>query len=98
MALSEESATIGYLNFEKFGMIDELFLGIYAISAGSEEGIAITNISASSGEMYTIDVVAKGGSTSIKRGTSIRFEFEARTPKEYMLDEACDKFFWKKVG
>jgi hypothetical protein len=96
--LSDTETRIGYLKFEKFGINNELYLGIYDISAGSESGIALMNVSASTGEIYCSDVVIKGSSTSIATNTQIRFEVEARLPKEYMLDTHCDKFFWKRIS
>ena len=95
--LSDTETRIGYLKFEKFGIKNELYLGIYDISAGSENGIALMNVSASTGEIYCSDVVTKGG-TTIATNTQIRFEVEARMPKEYMLDAHCDKFFWKRLS
>lgn len=97
-ALNEQKVSIGTLKFEKFGINNGLYFGIYDISAGSEEGIALMNISSSTGEMYCSDVVVKGNIDYIPTNTQIRFEVEARTPVKYMLDEHCDKFFWKKIA
>lgn len=96
--LTDQKVSIGTLKFEKFGINNGLYFGIYDISAGSEEGIALMNISASTGEMYCSDVVTRGNMDYIPSNIQIRFEVEARTPVYYMLDEACDKFFWKKIG
>ena len=96
--LNDNKQTIGTLKYEKFGINGGLYFGIYDISAGSEEGIALMNISSSTGEMYCSDVIGVKGTQSIPVGTQIRFEVEARTPVNYMLDEHCDKFFWKRIG
>lgn len=96
--LSDNETKIGILKFEKFGINNGLYFGIYDISAGSEEGIALMNISSSSGEMYCSDIIAKDYRSYIPINTQIRFEVEARTPVYYMLDEHCDKFFWKKIA
>lgn len=98
VSIADSSVSIGTMLFEKFGILNALYFGIYDISAGSEDGIVLMNVSASTGEMYSSDVVIKGSSTSISSGASIRFEFEVRTPKEYMLDTHCDKFFWKRLS
>lgn len=97
VALDDPKVSIGYLKFEKFGIKDGLYLGIYDVFAGSEDGIALMNVSSSTGEMYCSDVIGRN-STYIPTMTQIRFEVEARMPQKYMLDEACDKFFWKKIG
>lgn len=96
--LNDNEARIGYFKFEKFGIAGKLYLGIYDVYAGSEEGIAMMNVSASTGELYCSDVIGKDYRNHIPINTQIRFEVEARTPVNYMLDEACDKFFWKKIA
>ncbi len=96
--LHEPKVSIGNLLFSKFGINNALYFGIYDISAGSEEGIALMNISSSTGEMYCSDVVVKGNTDFIPIDTQVRFEVEARTPLKYMIDEHCDKFFWKKIS
>lgn len=96
-SIADSKVSIGTLKFDKFGIKNELYLGIYDLPIGSENGIVLMNIAAGSGEMYTSDVVVKGSSTSVGTSETIRFEFEVRTPKEYMLDEHCDKFFWKRL-
>lgn len=96
--LHEPKISIGHLKFQKFGINNGLYFGIYDVFAGSEEGIALMNVSSSTGEMYCSDVVGKTNADYIPINTQVRFEVEARMPKEYMLDEHCDKFFWKKIG
>lgn len=96
--LDDSKKTVGTLQYEKFGINGGLYLGIYDVFAGSEEGIALMNVSSSTGEMYCSDVIPKESRNNIPINTQIRFEVEARTPVNYMLDEACDKFFWKKIA
>lgn len=98
VTLQEQKISIGHLKFEKFGINNGLYFGIYDVFAGSEEGIALMNVSSTTGEMYSSDAIGKPNADYIPINTQVRFEVEARMPQKYMLDEHCDKFFWKKIA
>ena len=80
-------------------------IGITRITAqanghgGSDDGNAIVlgSIAYSSGVVSLTQAVAIGGS-SIPADTNITIDFVANVGMNYMLDEFCDKFYWKRTA
>ena len=93
--LSDTTVLLGTLNFEELGVTK---LGFNVRDVGfSDPGnsILMLYVSSSTGELSCVDIV--GASTVAADNTcyaTITFQFFSN----YMLDEACDKFYWKKVA
>lgn len=96
--VGETNVTLGTLVFEKLGIL-KFPISKYGQLIGSDsgEGIGIVNISYEGGINF-IDAVTKDGNSTIKAGTSVYIDIVTPIISGYMLDTACDKFYWKRTA
>lgn len=90
---------LGKLEFEKIG-ITELPYTLYNIPQGfaQRDCIFISKLEYT-GEVYITDSVHKSINADIlfNSGDKFYLEFELNVTDEYMLDEFCNKFYWKRI-
>ena len=99
VALSDGTVVLGTLDFEQIG-ITRLYSGTQYIYAGSDagNGYALCALDRETGELSSLDVNCKGTATSIPADSRFYLQFWAVVPYTYMIDSACDKFYWKKTA
>ena len=86
------------LNFSAMGF-SRISNTVYSVSASeTSEGVAFMELSYSSGQVTGVDIVAKGAGTTLPSGSKVRGVFTCTVHSEWMFDEYCDKFFWKKTS
>lgn len=98
VALTDTTLDLGVFDWEKLGFTS-LYYGMFDLVGASDGGQALvmTRIQAS-GEMTTTDVHNINGSHNIAAGSVTYWNFTYPIHYPEMLDEACDKFYWKRVA
>lgn len=95
---SDSNVSIGYLDFSKFG-ITRLSEAGYVLGFGDDSNaVASMTIGMSNGALTLTDVIPKSDGGVIKAGTKVTFQCVLMTSSAYLVDEFCDKFYWKRVA
>lgn len=92
---SDENVTIGFFHFSNLGCKKLAFNNFpsLAFNDGTGNG-AFWSIDASTGYLNILeDLRGKG----FVRGDALQFYADLNIPYQYMLDEFCDKFYWKRI-
>ena len=99
VALGEDNVVLGVLNFEKLG-ISRLYYTPSTMIGGTDggNGVIMYSIHYTNGNVTSNDVVTKTSGGTIASGQSCYFHFDLEMPSAYMLDDACDKFYWKRTA
>lgn len=99
VSLADSTIEIGMVNYENVGVSDIGF-GLYYLIGASDggNGIFLTQLHWETGVVSTTDVVTKKSEGNIASNNSCYILMDLTLEKEYMLDEACDKFYWKRVS
>lgn len=97
--LSDDKVVLGNMLFEKLGF-SQLYYSLYSHLGGTDGGNAILQCTLmyDTGEVSANDVVHKTSGSNVAVGSEIYFEFSFTVPMEYMIDSACDKFYWKRTA
>ena len=93
--LSDSSILLGTINFEELGITR---FGFNTRETGFCDGgnsVLMIYVSASTGEMFCVDVV---GANTVAENVSCFVTIPFQFVYTYMLDEKCNKFFWKRVA
>lgn len=94
-SLSDTDAELGTIDLEKLGM--RSILGtLNAICYVNDDALGIVAITYNTGELLWRGLI--GEATSVASDSSITIDAILETTSAYMLDDACDKFYWKKNG
>lgn len=99
VALSDTAVVFGNIDYSSLGITDigMSYSGSIAVTDGGN-GIAEMNLHYSSGELSSVDVITKTSGGQIAANSSINYLIDINVRHYEMLDEACDKFYWKKVA
>jgi hypothetical protein len=97
--LSDEKVILGNILFEALGF-SGLYYSLYSHLGGTDGGNAVVQCTLmyNNGEVSANDVVHKEAGSNVAVDSEVYFEFSLTIPMEYMLDSACDKFYWKRVS
>ncbi len=97
--LSDSTVSIGTLNYNNLG-IDNLAFSLYNLVGATDggNGLIQMQINYSTGELTSVDVIPKGTATTISSGAYCYLLIDILLTNELILDESCDKFFWKKTA
>lgn len=95
----ETNKILGNIDFTRVGAT-RINNTLYSVSAtDTTEATILTELNYSDGTIRAIDVFCKKDSvTTIPIGATMRAVFEATVNTEFLENQFCDKFFWKKVG
>lgn len=99
VALSDTAVVFGNIDYSSLGITDirMSYSGSIAVTDGGN-GIAEMNLHYSSGELSSVDVITKTSGGQIAANSSINYLIDINVRHYEMLDEACDKFYWKKIA
>lgn len=99
VALSDTAVVFGNIDYSSLGITDirMSYSGSIAVTDGGN-GIAEMNLHYSSGELSSVDVITKTSGGQIAANSSINYLIDINVRHYEMLDEACDKFYWKKTA
>lgn len=99
IALSDSTVLIGTINYSNLG-IDNISFGLNNLVGTTDggNGLIMMQLNYSTGEISSVDVVPKGTATTIPSDSYCYVLIDILLTKDFMLDEACDKFYWKKVN
>ena len=97
--LNEDAITLGTFNFEALG-ITRLYYGIVSGLGATDGGNAAFQFGVQweTGVVESFDIISKTSSSTISSNSSCYMFFELPCCTEYMLDSACDKFYWKRTS
>ena len=85
------------INWNSIGIIGVRSSIWSAFLTDGGDGVVMINISTQGG-VRVEDVVPKGTGTSISKGNNIYNTITLVIPYEDMLDEYCDKFYWRRIS
>lgn len=99
VALSDTAVVFGNIDYSSLGITDigMSYRGSIAVTDGGN-GIAEMDLHYSSGELSSVDVITKTSGGQIAANSSINYLIDINVRHYEMLDEACDKFYWKRVS
>lgn len=95
--VEDTNLIVGSLNYANIG-ITRITSGYAGMASGNDAGncIFVYDVSYDTGEIKVTDVVGKT-ENKIPSGTTIYADFTFTNNFAYMLDDACDKFYWKRT-
>ncbi len=97
----KEHIVLGKLNFEKFG-ITQMPAGFFGIMASSDyaNGGVLIAVNYETGIITADDVIGAESVTTIYNGTyqPIYLDMTFNVAPTLMLDEFCDKFYWRRTS
>lgn len=97
VALTDATIVLGTFDKDLFGI--SRFNHTERITGYSDGGNAVVEIATNTaGTVTSIDVIGKTSSAQVGIGEVIYMSFTQTIHFENMLDEACDKFYWKRVN
>lgn len=93
--IDDVAVVLGNFDFNELGITR--FNHTFRPLAHTDSGNAAVGlyINYSSGELQTLDIY---GEESIAAGSTFYTLISIIVSKDYMLDEACDKFYWKRIS
>lgn len=96
--LNDNDINLFTLNLSELGVVDFRF-GAYFITipTDNKDGIIIGSFEFN-GLVKSSDVIMKGNATVMPSGANASLFIERNVHSAVMLDEACDKFYWKRTG
>lgn len=99
VALSDTTVVFGNIDYSSLGITDigMSYYGSLAVTDGGN-GIAVMNLHYSSGGLSSVDVITKTSGGQIAANSSINYLIDINVRHYEMLDEACDKFYWKRTA
>ena len=96
--LADAVVNLASLNLNALGVTDFGYATVGFV-AGSDGGNGIINVSISDkGIIQSTDIISKTGSSTLSAGSTPRITFQHNVLSDWMLDEACDKFYWKRTA
>lgn len=94
-SLTDTDADLGELDLEKLGMTSILGT-LNTICYINDDTLGIVAITFNTGALTWRGLI--GESTSVAIDATITIDAILETSSSYMLDEVCDKFYWKRVS
>ena len=94
-ALTDEATTLGTLDYSVMGV--ERLNHTLRVVGGSDgaNSLFILYINATTGEVQSVDSI---GEATVAAGNSCYAFFSMNINPDFMLDSACNKFYWKRVS
>lgn len=95
--VADTKVILGKLNFGEIG-ISRITSSFFAMVGGDDEANAlfIYNVAYDTGEISIMDVIGKS-ENKVPSGTNIYLDFTSINHISHILDEACDKFYWRRT-
>jgi hypothetical protein len=96
--IGEDTVELGTLNFEKMGI--SRFLQSTQFVGVSDNANAVVNqyLHATTGVLSTRDIIDRDAGGTIPNGSTVNLSVTINVPHTYMLDEKCDRFYWKRTA
>lgn len=95
--LNDSTISLADLNFSALGIKGLSYQQTNILMGGDGgNGIAITNVS-DGGNINVVDVIPKGTATVLAAGYTPRLYYQQALPAGNMLNEVCDKFYWRRT-
>lgn len=95
--LNDTTIQLGTFQLNALGINSPLPYNLYNQLAGSDDGNGASMIRVSTnGNLSSVDVV--GRTATIVAGSHLAYDFIYDVNMDKMLDEACDKFYWKRIS
>ena len=92
----DANVTLGYFHYENMGCTRLAFTPFYLLAFNdTANNGAFWTLTATEGQLIIYEDLRKAG---FKKGDSLSFLANLNIPPEYMLDEFCDKFYWKRTS
>ena len=97
-SMGDTNLELAVLNFKNMGF-HQIKDTVCSVSASdASEGIVAMELSFDTGSVIGFDVFPKGTNTTLPSGSKVRGVFTCTVDSEWMIDDFCDKFFWKKTS
>ena len=97
VALGDTQYTIGQLNLNNLGC-SSLNFTKYVVGQSDGGNAVFMGLLTDSGSLAVSDVIGKTSSATIAVDSSCWIEFTHILKPSHMLDEACNKFYWKRIS
>lgn len=97
-SMGDTNLELAVLNFKNMGF-HQIRDTVCSVNASDvTEGIVLMDLSFDTGSVTAYDVFPKGTNTTLPSGSKVRGVFTCTVDSEWMIDDFCDKFFWKKTS
>lgn len=97
VALTDSTIALGSLQLAALGITAAANQTLHMMPFGSENGYAIMNLT-TAGALSSVDVAIKNTGTSIAEESTLYGQYTLVYLAEQMLDDFCDKFYWKRTA
>ena len=98
-ALGDTTVDLCTFDFKTLG-VSRIYMNSSFIFGGTDggNGYALCGLNWRTAVFQSYDVVRKDGSNSIPADSVFTIYFTLVSRYDYMLDEACDRFYWKRIS
>lgn len=94
--LNDNTIELGTINFEKVGITRFMQSVLFMGSSDGANATILQYIHATSGVISSREVI--GGDGVVSSNNPCHLTITITLPSSYMLDSACDKFYWKRTA
>ena len=95
VALSDTNKELGTINLDKIGVQNLIYTETFNASCSDDTSVARVSVTHNTGLVTHLGTI---GGTSIAVGETINIDFTVPMIAERMLNEFCDKFYWKRTA
>ncbi len=95
VALTDATVSLGSFVFEELGVTNFSFMTRETGFTDAGNATVMLDVDETTGEVRSVDVV---GTDSVKAGSACFVTFVFQFTSTQMLDEACNKFYWKRTA
>lgn len=96
--INDTGAELGKLLLESCGVNQTMFAVINDTTFSDEKNCVISYTFSKDGTLTITDILGLSGSNTLASGASFYIHIVQPVYQEQMLDEFCDKFYWKRTA
>lgn len=94
-SLTDTDVVLGTLDLSRFGLTSVLYTP-YTACYINDDAVGLVSLGYTDGELRWRGLV--GESTSVSSGATVTYDAVFVTSYKFMNDDACDKFYWKRIS
>lgn len=95
VSLTDDTVTLGTFDYEKMGLTRLMYTAVFTAVCDAQNGAAILTLDNETGKLTCVDTFPSDFSAT---SSPMRGAITQGLPLAYMLDSACDKFYFKRIA